>query len=243
MDARSHRADPNVLHALARESVASPDPHVALERLRGRSRAMRDVHDWRTTLLPAIAEARLPNSCMRVGVALCSRQRGRDWYPWVIVSLDTLAELAGWKPYVDGRTGLEEPNHGCLNRAVRRLEKAGLLVTETLPGVVEGKSRRRATVYRLGPSVGGSKLTPQAGSKLTPQADIVPLRQGVESDPPRTPSGTTSPTGIGERTAALTGGTSPMSRSTSETSSQSRLGDLLSGFRALNRRLTSPNAH
>jgi len=197
--------------------------------MRGRSRALRDVHDWRTSLLPAIAKARLPNSCMRVGVALCARQRGRDWFPWVIVSLDELSKLAGWQPYFDRSAGRLEANHGCLNRAVRRLERAGLLVTETIPGVVTNKRKRRATVYRLGPAVGGSELTPQAGSKVTPQADIVSIRPGVESDPPD-PSGTTYPQGIGEkRTAALTGGSSPVPSSSQPVSMQ-RVRDVLQRF-------------
>lgn len=147
---------------------------------------------------------------MRVCAALCSRQRGLDWYPWVIVSLDELSELAGWKPYVDSKTGQSEPNHGCLNRAVRRLEKAGLILTETVPGVVSGKAKRRATVYRLGRAAGGSIVTPQAGSIVTPQADIIPIQKGVDSDPPD-PSGTTYPQGIGERTVALTGDPTPIS--------------------------------
>lgn len=179
----------------------------------------------------------MPASCLRVCLAICKRQRAtRDWFPHVIVSLDELSALAGWKAYPN-KSGQLEQNHGNLRRAIRRLVAAGLLAVEPGAGKVPNSNKRKADIYRLGAALQGvSETTPLRVSETTPLPNAPRDRSGVETDTPRPYLPQGGEGDRGETTAALTGG-SPTTELSSESISPSRLRDLLEKFRPTSKEL------
>jgi hypothetical protein len=170
----------------------------------------------------------MPSSCLRVCLALCARQRGRDWYPHVIVSLDELAALAGFPPYMNKKAGKPLSDHGSLRRALRRLVEAGLLTVEPGAGKVPNKTSRKASIYRLGPAVLGVAEMPLEGvAEMPPLVDAAVDRMGVKNATPRTLSLSNEREGDrGGMSAALTGGSSPI-KSLPEAIAPRRFRDLL----------------
>jgi len=169
-------------------------------RVRARSRNA-PIHDWRLTLLPAAIKAGLPARALRLCAALCDHQRGRSFYPEVIVGLDDLASELG----VD-RTAVIRDNH--------RLVAAGLVTIISGGGKLPASRTGRANVYQL-----GARLKGEIASVYTvaaePQYSVAP--RPLYGEAPRIPDsgatatpplrGTSYPSGgSGERTADLTVG-------------------------------------
>lgn len=205
---------------------------------RGRSSVRNQrLHDWRLTLLPAAIEAGVGRPALRVCNALCVHQRGH--HPVVYVATDELCE----------ELGMEKRN---LKRAVRELERAGLLRILTGGGrqqVPQGR-HGRANTYILGASLAGDVDavikgvlgdTPPGQTRVswvTPYPPAVEIINGVLGDTPPL-RGTSYPFGgSGDMTAALTGG-SPPAEPSSQPISTSKFRDLLERFRPMNKELRS----
>lgn len=190
------------------------DPHVYVERMRERSRSRQaPIHDWRVTLLPAAIKAKLPARALRLCAALCDHQRGRSFYPEVIVGLDQLAAELG----VDRTSVIRDE---------KRLVQAGLLTIVSGGGRLVGSRTGRANVYQLGAAITVA-ATPQLTVAATPQYSRVSRTAYSGATATPTPRSTTySVGGSGERTAALTGGPTP-SPSSPATIAPHRFRDLL----------------
>jgi len=206
--------------------MTAADPLFYVERARTSVRNRR-IHDWRLTLLPAAIDAEVGLPALRVCNALCSHQRGR--HPVVYLATDALAE----------ELGMEKRN---VKRAIRQLERAGLLRVIIGGGrqpVPEGH-HGKANTYILGPSLAGDVEAVIKGVRLdtlsartrvsgvTPYPETPELINSVRGDTPPL-RGTSYPSGgSGERTAALTGGSSPAEPS--PTIAPHRLRDLFRGL-------------
>jgi hypothetical protein len=181
------------------------DAQGALERIRARTRSRNaPVHDWRLTLLPAAIEAGLPARALRLCKALCDHQRGRSFYPEVIIGLDQLAEELGV-----ARAHVIRDN--------KRLVRAGVLTIISGGGRLTASRTGRANVYQLSPRLMGEV---EAVLTVPKQAQITVPKQARYPRVARTPNsadaGTPTPRGTsyplggsGDRTAALTGGSPP----------------------------------
>jgi hypothetical protein len=212
---------------------------VYVDRWRERARAQK-IHDWRLTLLPiAIEIIGHRGRAIQLCKALCDRQKG--YHPEVIASTYDLAE----------ELGMDRRN---LYRETRLLIRAGLLRVVIGGGRLPAPrgAAGRADVYQLGPVVApqiegilnsvtqDAVSTQQTASHTTLYRRRARSANSVTQDAPtplgvlRTPSGDT-----GERTAALTGGSSPAELS-SPTIAPHRFRDLL-GILNLGKR-SSPNA-
>ena len=191
-----------------------PDAQTYVERMRDRSRSRQaPIHDWRLTLLPAAIKAGMPARALRLCAALCDHQRGRSFYPEVIVGLDQLASELG----VDRTSVIRDE---------KRLVRAGLLSIITGGGRLVGSRTGRANVYQLGSGLTVA-ATPQLTVAATPQYSRAErsVNSGVVATP--TPFGYFVPSGgSGEKTAALTGGPTP-SQPSPASISPSRFRDLL----------------
>jgi len=171
-------------------------------------------HDWRLTLLPAAIMANVGQEALRVVLAICRHQKGRDWYPKVIYGLDDLAEDAG----------LSRPN---LCRALRRLVRAQLLTVEHGGGRLKNTRTGKASIYRLGPSLTVSEPTQLTVSPETQYRSAPRISNSVVGDTPRPYHYPRVVKGDrGERTAALTSGP-PTTEPSSPTISPSKFRALL----------------
>ncbi len=191
-----------------------PDAQTYVERMRDRSRSRQaPIHDWRLTLLPAAIKAGMPARALRLCAALCDHQRGRSFYPEVIVGLDQLA------------TELGVLRHHVIQDE-KKLVQARLLSIISGGGRLAGSRTGRANVYQL-----GEGLTVPAEVRLTVPGRVLYSR--TARTPNSTSAGTPNPSGYtvtvggsGDRTAALTGGPTP-SQPSPASISPSRFRDLL----------------
>jgi hypothetical protein len=208
------------------------DPLVSLERMRERARSRNaPIHDWRVTLLPAAIERRVSAGALRLCKALCDHQRGR--FPEVIVGTEELAE----------ELGVHRRN---LWKLQQRLVRAGLVDIMIGGGRMPTSKTGRADVYQLGPACGrnveavvtASKRMQLSASKRMQYRGASRTPNSIQTDAP-TLRGTSYPFGgSGERTAALTGGSSPDQPSPAAVPPH-RFRELLGRFNPVNKGLRS----
>lgn len=141
----------------------------------------------------------MPNRALRLCKALCDRQRGRSFYPEVIVGLDQLAEELG-----------VQRKH--VIRDNKRLIAAGLLSIISGGGRLPASRTGRANVYQLGARIAGDieaiLTVPKPGQLTVPKRGRYPRSSRSPYSPypgTPTPSEQSSSGGSGEMTVALTG--------------------------------------
>jgi hypothetical protein len=204
----------------------SADAGIYVQRMRALSQARQEpTSDWRLSVLPAAIAAGLGPRTLAVAAAICTRQRGR--YSVVIVGVDVIAKELKMDP-------------ANVFRSLRYLTRAQVFARQSGGGKMPGKKVGRANVYMLGPAaLRVSRTTGKTVSPMTPYAVVAQSLDPVIDDTP-TLRGTSYPSGgSGERTAALTGGSSP-SQPSSQTIAPHRFRDLLGVLNP--RKRSSPNA-